>query len=258
MRVTEYIPLATMAMLTFAAPSFGQSATYSDDRNGDGVITRDEWRGSDRSFRDRDRNNDGVLSGDEVPASMRTGPRNSGRYSDSDSQSGVRNRSRAGDRGNDALDKLDKNNSGVVEGYEWPYNAQVFHQLVRNGDSVLSRDELNNLSSATVRQLDKNGNGRLDPDEWPGGFAQFDGLDENRDGRISANEYYNRGGEWQRRQRFDNWDRNRDGRISADEWQSNSASFRRLDRNRDGQIDRDEFMANTDRYDRPYGWRDDR
>lgn len=36
------------------------------DRDGDGVIVRSEWRGSDRSFREHDWNNDGVLSGDEV------------------------------------------------------------------------------------------------------------------------------------------------------------------------------------------------
>ena len=38
------------------------------DRDGDGVITRAEWRGSDRSFREHDWNSDGVLSGDEVRA----------------------------------------------------------------------------------------------------------------------------------------------------------------------------------------------
>lgn len=36
------------------------------DRNGDCMITRDEWRGSDTSFRQHDWNGDGVLSGDEV------------------------------------------------------------------------------------------------------------------------------------------------------------------------------------------------
>lgn len=36
------------------------------DRNGDGVITRDEWRGNDNSFRKHDRNRDGILSGDEL------------------------------------------------------------------------------------------------------------------------------------------------------------------------------------------------
>ena len=32
------------------------------DRNGDGIITRDEWRGNDKSFRKHDRNGDGVIS----------------------------------------------------------------------------------------------------------------------------------------------------------------------------------------------------
>ena len=36
------------------------------DDNNDGVITRAEWRGNDRSFAIRDWNNDGILSGDEV------------------------------------------------------------------------------------------------------------------------------------------------------------------------------------------------
>lgn len=32
------------------------------DSNGDGVITRNEWPGNDKSFRDLDRNGDGVIS----------------------------------------------------------------------------------------------------------------------------------------------------------------------------------------------------
>src|SRR5581483_4998613 len=38
------------------------------DRNNDGVVTQDEWRGSRSGFRARDTNHDGVLSGDEVRA----------------------------------------------------------------------------------------------------------------------------------------------------------------------------------------------
>src|SRR5712691_1398211 len=36
------------------------------DRNHDGVITRDEWRGSAQSFKVHDWNGDGKLSGNEV------------------------------------------------------------------------------------------------------------------------------------------------------------------------------------------------
>ena len=41
--------------------------SHPDDANGDGIISRTEWRGDPRSFRDQDRNRDGVLSGNEVP-----------------------------------------------------------------------------------------------------------------------------------------------------------------------------------------------
>src|SRR5215213_8651341 len=36
------------------------------DTNGDGIISRDEWRGNDRSFANNDWNGDGQLSGAEV------------------------------------------------------------------------------------------------------------------------------------------------------------------------------------------------
>lgn len=44
------------------------------DRNNDGRITRDEWRGSDRAFRANDWNNDGVISGDELGAVQGAAP----------------------------------------------------------------------------------------------------------------------------------------------------------------------------------------
>ena len=43
----------------------GQARFRGMDRNGDGMITRDEWRGNDQSFQKLDRNGDGVISGDE-------------------------------------------------------------------------------------------------------------------------------------------------------------------------------------------------
>ncbi len=46
------------------------------DRNSDGRITREEWRGNDKSFSNQDQNGDGVLSGDEVTRPRR--PRSGG------------------------------------------------------------------------------------------------------------------------------------------------------------------------------------
>src|SRR5687768_4932794 len=50
------------------------------DTNGDRVITRAEWRGNDRAFRNHDWNGDGRLSGDEV----RVGARRNNRWDDRD------------------------------------------------------------------------------------------------------------------------------------------------------------------------------
>jgi hypothetical protein len=215
------------------------------DRNGDGVITRNEWRGNNRSFRSFDRDRDGQISQHEMPGSMRQDDRRSNRNRDYQQ----RNRSV------DPVGKLDDNRSGVIEGYEWPYNSRVFHKLDTDRNSVLSQDELNNITAATMADLDKNNNQRVEPEEWPGGFAQFDRLDENRDGRISSNEYFGRGGEYQRRQRFDEWDNNRDGIISSTEWKSRPKLFHDLDTDGDSQVSWNEFMASTEQYDRPFGWR---
>lgn len=215
------------------------------DLNGDGVITRSEWRGNYRSFMNFDRDGNGYISDDEMPISMRRDNRNQ-RSRDY----GTRNRTI-----DNATDKLDRNRSGVVEGYEWPYNSSVFHKLDRDGNSVLSQNELANLTSVAMIDLDRNNNRRIDANEWPGGFAEFDRLDDNRDGVIASGEYFERGGEWQRRQRFREWDTNRDGIISSTEWRSRPDLFHQLDTTRDSQLNWDEFMASTEQYDRPFGWR---
>jgi Ca2+-binding EF-hand superfamily protein len=230
-----------IASAALAAPAAAQ-VFNGVDRNGDGVITRNEWRGNNRSFTNYDRDRNGHISQDEMPGSMRRNDRD-----------GYQQRNRSA---NNPVDKLDKNDSGVVEGYEWPYNSRVFHELDRDMDSVLSSEELRNINTATMSDLDKNNNKRIEAEEWPGGFAQFDRLDENRDGKVSSREYFDRGGEFQRRQRFDDWDKNKDGIISSTEWQSRPNLFHRLDGNRDSQLSWDEFMTSTEQYDRPYGWRD--
>src|SRR5215471_4523822 len=76
------------------------------DRNRNGVIERNEWRGSPRSFQMRDWNNDGVLSGDEV----RTGanpPADSIEAEDYNMSA------------NDRFAYLDVNNKGYIDRNEW-------------------------------------------------------------------------------------------------------------------------------------------
>jgi hypothetical protein len=65
--------LALLAVLLAAAPEVraqrsrqAQTRFQAMDENGDGVISRAEWRGSAQSFSRHDWNDDGVLSGNEV------------------------------------------------------------------------------------------------------------------------------------------------------------------------------------------------
>jgi len=197
--------LAPAIVVAIASPAFSQSGFPGEDRNRDGVISRDEWRGSDETFRQRDSNDDGVLSGNELPASMRNRRQTQGRSGDQNryddrNPNGDRNRyddrnpnedrNRYGDRDrnndengygrgandygrndsnrnrsaartqNATLEQLDKNRNGVVEGNEWPFNADVFHELDRDGNSVLSSDELRNTSPEELRNRKANGTGR--------------------------------------------------------------------------------------------------
>jgi Ca2+-binding EF-hand superfamily protein len=239
--------LGSFLSLALLAPDSHAQRRDTWDQNGDGRISRDEWTGNARAFNQRDRNRDGYLDRDELPPALR----------DRVGIQGQADRQRPYDQGrtqSSPTARLDKNRSGVVEGYEWPYNKQVFHELDRDRNSVLSRDELAQISTATMIQLDRNNNQRIDPSEWPGGFAEFDQLDKDGDGVISSAEYFERGGEWQRRQRFDEWDKDKDGIVSSTEWRSRPDLFHRLDTNGDGRLNWDEFMASTERYENPFGW----
>lgn len=100
------------------------------DRDGDGVITRAEWRGNDRSFRNHDRNGDGVLSGDEIWVN--------------DATPGARTADRRGDQRSSldaAFDNKDRNNDGILSRAEWSSDAATFARVDVNKDGVISRPE---------------------------------------------------------------------------------------------------------------------
>jgi len=133
------------------------------DTNQDGVITRDEWRGSDRAFRRFDLNGDGVLSGPEVlePAS------------DEQETRGTSGELTAGPAWTDAeFTRLDRDGNGRITQQEWPYSPGLLTQVDRNGDGVLSRAEfLGSEDTTPARRFD------------------FDAADTNHDGVISRSEW---------------------------------------------------------------------
>lgn len=96
------------------------------DRNRDGVITRNEWRGNARSFAVHDWDGNGVLEGNEV----RAGAFRQGRTLEDEDF----------DRG-EQFDWLDANNNGRIERREWHLSLDAFNRLDRNRDGVLTRGE---------------------------------------------------------------------------------------------------------------------
>jgi len=150
---------------------------FSDlDRNRNGVIERNEWRGSPRSFQIHDWNNDGVLSGDEV---------RNGANPPADSIEAEDYNMSAGDR----FAYLDVNNNGYIDRNEWDGSLDTFYQLDRNGDNRITRAEMNGGRRGTFQTLDTNGDNRITLGEWQWSHRSFDQMDTNGDGVITRDEF---------------------------------------------------------------------
>lgn len=96
------------------------------DRNGDGRISRAEWRGNDRSFANHDWNGDGILSGDEVRP---------GAWGEDDDWNGQRG-------WEDRFEWLDRNDDGYLSRAEWPGADRLFNLLDLNRDGRVSFQEV--------------------------------------------------------------------------------------------------------------------
>jgi hypothetical protein len=92
------------------------------DIDGDGVVTRAEWRGSAQAFRNNDRNGDGVLSGEEV------------RRPDEEGET-------IGRPVSGQFAELDVNQDRLISRDEWRGSRRSFTALDVNGDDVLTRRE---------------------------------------------------------------------------------------------------------------------
>jgi EF hand domain-containing protein len=111
------------------------------DTDGDGVVTRSEWRGTDAAFRQQDVNQDGVLSGTEVQAAT-TAP----------VQPRIVDPSRA-DVLNARFSRLDVNNDGRLVRDEWTAAAAGFDRADVDHDGIVTRAEYLNTGRAQTRQV---------------------------------------------------------------------------------------------------------
>jgi Ca2+-binding EF-hand superfamily protein len=146
------------------------------DRNHNGQIERNEWRGSPRQFAILDWNNDGVLSGDEVRVGA-VPPRGSLEADDYNMSA------------TDRFSYLDVNNNGSIDRNEWDGSLDTFYDLDTNNDNRITQVELNRGRSANFASLDANGDGRISLGEWGWSHRSFDEMDSNKDGVITRDEF---------------------------------------------------------------------
>jgi Ca2+-binding EF-hand superfamily protein len=225
--------------LTTAADAQGNRFSGMDS-NRDGMITREEWRGSDRSFQVHDWNGDGRLSGDEV----RPGARRSGSYQDDDFDPPAAARSRYWN--DTAFADLDHNRDGRLSRSEWHYDAASFFRSDRNRDGLLSRAEFLDAAIEDDRDdqfdyLDLNGNQKVERREWHGDLDTFQWLDRNRDNVLTRTEIAGTANDTA--DQFTSIDFNGDGRVALNEWHWSRRSFDQRDVNNDGYLTRGELYT---------------
>jgi Ca2+-binding EF-hand superfamily protein len=233
------VPLAAYAGVAPAEPDQARPRAtirfQAMDTDGDGAISRAEWRGSDRSFRVHDWNGDGTLSGNEV----RIGATRDATEQDYDPQRPeFRNWTEGG------FANLDRNSDGRVARAEWYYDREAFIRADRNRDNSLSKAEflghdVDDDRDDRFEDLDANNNGRIERSEWHGSREAFEWMDRNNDGTLSRNEAI--GGQSGQQDLFASLDANRDNVITTNEWQWSRQSFTRQDRNGDGALSRSEL-----------------
>jgi Ca2+-binding EF-hand superfamily protein len=187
------IGAGALALASAAVPAEGAQRVRGMDRDGDGVITRSEWRGNEQSFRNHDWNRDGVLSGEEVRSAARDS------NDDEDSGRGEGQFSNWTDWTEQRFADLDRDGDRRLSRQEWPANRELFTRVDRNNDQAISRSEFlgeygvseseqPSEISDRFERLDRNQDGVITMNEWPRAEWSFRRFDIDRDGMIERNE----------------------------------------------------------------------
>jgi Ca2+-binding EF-hand superfamily protein len=233
------LPFAGHSGVVASAEAQGRMRFAAMDANNDGRITREEWRGSDVSFKVHDWNGDGVLSGDEV----RPGARRRARPEDDFDPERLALR----DWSQERFRSIDRDRNGRITRDEWFYDIEGFQRADRNRDDVLTRaeflgGEVDDDREDLFRDLDHDNDGRVESSEWHGSRDAFEWLDRNNDGTLSRQEV---AGEERTAATdlFTSLDVNRNGVVDRSEWHWSRVSFNGRDRDNNGVLSRDELGA---------------
>jgi hypothetical protein len=88
-----------------------------------------------------------------------------------------------------AMDAIDLDDNDSVALTEWKGADEDFRALDQNGDSTLSRAEVEDGAIDVFASLDVNNDRRISPREWRTARQSFDAHDRNGDGFVTAAEF---------------------------------------------------------------------
>ncbi len=206
------------------------------DPDGDGRVTREEWKGPEAFFDRLDADKDGVITKDEVRAA------------------GERMGKEGGRMGQALFKRADMDGDGRISRTEWTLRPELFDRLDANGDGFIDPQEITAQgprregrdgkdggppAGGFFAELDKNRDGKVTREEFPNDL-RFREMDGNGDGILTPEEVEGAMGRRRREEAYgflEKYDVNGDGKVTREEFTGPAAAFEAADRNHDGVVD---------------------
>lgn len=222
------------------------------DPNGDGKVTRAEWKGSPEAFATLDLDGNGVLDRRDRSAAAAidtSGPEAVPEWKGELPTPGQ------------LLERTDKDGSGTITASEARAQKQLeplFTLADTDRDGLLSEREVEALlrsiragrdavAARAARPVpmvipfdewDIDDDDRIQQNEWKGERAYFERMDRNRDSAVDRTEVARYVKSVTGKDFLERFDLDEDGKVTAEEFGGSADAFRRADRNGDGIVNR--------------------
>ena len=257
-------------------------AVKKRDKDGDGRVSRDEWKESGEVFAKIDANQDNHLTTDEFSAHFKALKRSKLRKKKKKNakKKGTASKSK---KPKTILKNMDKDGDTKVARQEWRGQKALFGKIDANQDDHLTLKELNahfgspagsdgkkkkggkakaqksktKTPQTLVKNMDTDGDGKIAREEWKGQEDQFDKIDADRDTRLTVEELGAHlstlaGSEAGKKGSgkpkgpntvIKNMDEDGDGTIARDEWKGPAEAYDQIDADGDNRVTAKELAA---------------